>query len=184
MPMVANTLVCVAVLMAMLHPLTADAAAPLPRLNVDTSQTTVSGLSSGGFMANQLGYAYASTFKGVGVFAAGPYMCAGHSNYTACMYGASIGAGKLSTMQADINNWSTTANDDKARVASQEIFLFVGNSDFTVGPNPMNALQTQYLNNGVPAANLDFVRRDGTAHTFPTDFDSTGNNGCGSAASP
>ena len=55
----------------------------LPSYNVDTSKTTVSGLSSGGFMANQLGIAYSSTFKGVGVFAGGPYMCAGHSNYTA-----------------------------------------------------------------------------------------------------
>jgi poly(3-hydroxybutyrate) depolymerase len=58
----------------------ADAAPPLPTLKIDTSQTTVSGLSSGGFMANQLGYAYSSTFRGVAVFAAGPYMCAGHSN--------------------------------------------------------------------------------------------------------
>ena len=32
--------------------------------------------------ANQLGIAYSSLFKGVGVFAAGPYMCAGLNNYT------------------------------------------------------------------------------------------------------
>ena len=49
-------------------------ATPLPALVVDKSQITVSGLSSGGFMANQLGYAYSSTFKGIGVFAGGPYM--------------------------------------------------------------------------------------------------------------
>jgi len=160
------------------------AAAALPALNVDTSQTTVSGLSSGGFMANQLGYAYSSTFKGVGVFAGGPYMCAGHSNYTACMYNATISAGMLSTMQADINNWSGTAIDDKANVAGQKIYLFVGNSDYTVGPNPMNGVQTQYTNNGVAAANLDYIKRDSTAHTFPTDFDSSGNNACSSSASP
>ena len=63
----------------------AQAAATLPALNIDKSQISVSGLSSGGFMANQLGYAYSATFKGVGVFAGGPYMCAGHSNYTACI---------------------------------------------------------------------------------------------------
>ena len=160
------------------------AAVALPALNVDTSQTTVSGLSSGGFMANQLGYAYSSTFKGVGVFAGGPYMCAGHSNYTACMYNATISAGMLSTMQADINNWSGTAIDDKANVAGQKIYLFVGNSDYTVGPNPMNGVQTQYTNNGVAAANLDYIKRDSTAHTFPTDFDSSGNNACSSSASP
>src|SRR6185436_19206392 len=39
-------------------------------------------------------------------------------------------------------------------------------------------------NNGVPAANLVYTQRAGTAHTFPTDFDSTGNNACSSTASP
>lgn len=156
----------------------------LPALNIDKSQVTVSGLSSGGFMANQLGYAYSSTFKGVGVFAGGPYMCAGHSNYTACMYNASITSARLNTMQADLNNWSGTANDALANVASQKVFMFVGTSDYTVGPNPMNAVQTQYTNNGVPAANLSYVQRSGTAHVFPTDFDATGNNACSSSSSP
>src|SRR3954464_7531637 len=134
-------------------------AVALPKLNVDKTQITVSGLSSGGLMANQLGYAYSATFKGVGVFAGGPYMCAGHSNYTACMYNATISAGMLSTMQADLNNWSGTAIDAVANVASQKIYLFVGNSDYTVGPNPMNGVQTQYTNNGVSAANLDYIKR-------------------------
>jgi poly(3-hydroxybutyrate) depolymerase len=160
------------------------AAVQLPKLNIDPAQITVSGLSSGGFMANQLGYAFSSTFKGVGVFAAGPYMCAGHSNYTACMYNATVSSAMLSTMQADINNWSGTAIDLKSNVAAQKVYLFVGTSDATVGPNPMSAVRTQYANNGVAAANLDYVQRSGTAHTFPTDFDGTGDNGCGSSASP
>ena len=160
------------------------AAVPLPTLNIDKTQITVSGLSSGGFMANQLGVAHSSTFKGVGVFAAGPYMCAGHSNYTACMYNASISSSALNTMQADINNWSGTAIDAKSHIASQKVYLFVGTSDTTVGPNPMNALQTQYVNNGVASANLSYVQRSGTAHVLPTDFDATGNNSCGSSASP
>jgi Esterase PHB depolymerase len=160
------------------------AVVPLPPLNIDTAQITVSGLSSGGFMANQLGYAYSATFKGVGVFAGGPYQCAGHSNYTACMYNATISASMLNTMQADLNNWSGTAIDAKANVAAQRVYLFVGSGDATVGPNPMNAVRTQYGNNGVPSANLEFVQRAGTAHVFPTDFDAGGNNACNSSASP
>jgi hypothetical protein len=62
--------------------------------------------------------------------------------------------------------------------------MFVGTSDSTVGPNPMNALQTQYTNNGVPAGNLSYTQRASTAHVFPTDFDSTGNNACSSTTSP
>ena len=42
--------------LAALAALGAHAAAPLPRLVIDPHQTTVSGLSAGGFMAVQLGY--------------------------------------------------------------------------------------------------------------------------------
>jgi poly(3-hydroxybutyrate) depolymerase len=160
------------------------AAVALPALNVQPGSVTVSGLSSGGFMANQLGWAFSATFKGVGVFAGGPYMCAGHSNYTACMYNATISSQMLATMQADINNWSGSLIDDKANAASQKIYMFVGSSDSTVGPNPMAALQTQYANNGVPAASRVYVQRSATAHVMPTDFDATGNNSCGTTASP
>lgn len=164
---------------------TALAAINLPAYNVDTSQTTVSGLSSGGFMANQLGIAYSSLFKGVGVFAAGPYMCAGLSNYTSCMYNASISSSALANMQNRIDTWSASgAIDNKSNIANQKVYLFIGTSDYTVGPNPTTALKTQYTNNGVTAANMEHVVRSGAAHTFPTDFDSTGNNSCSSAASP
>ena len=162
----------------------AHATVSLPALNVDKTRISVSGLSSGAFMANQLGYAYSGTFMGVGVFAGGPYMCAGHSNYTACMYNATISSAMLSTMQADIDNWSGNNNDLKSNVASQKIFMFVGSSDTTVGPNPMNGVKTQYTNNGVPAANLSYVQRASTGHVFPTDFDGTGDNTCSNSISP
>lgn len=181
--MAPGTIPWIAVALVCIHQ-ASSAAAPLPQLNIDKTKISVSGLSSGGFMANQMGIAHSSTFMGVGVFAGGPYMCAGHSNYTACMYNASISASMLNTMQADINNWSGTAIDGKANIASQKVYLFVGTADYTVGPNPMNGLQTQYTNNGVPAANLQYVTQSGTAHVFPTDFDSSGNNACGSSLSP
>ena len=50
---------------------------PLPQLVIDPAQTTVSGLSSGGFMAVQLHVAYSATFrKGAGIIAGGPFYCA------------------------------------------------------------------------------------------------------------
>lgn len=174
----------VSVAVACLCQATAQAAINLPAYNVDTSQTTVSGLSSGGFMANQLGTAYSATFKGVGVFAAGPYLCAGYANYTNCMYNASISTTVLNQAQNAINTWSGNQIDNKANIATQKVFMFVGNSDTTVGPNPMNMLQTQYNNNGVSGANLDYIQLNNVSHVFPTDFDSTGNNACNSATSP
>ena len=50
--------------------------APLGRYHVEADNVTVSGISSGGYMAVQLGVAYSSVFSGVGVFAAGPFACA------------------------------------------------------------------------------------------------------------
>ena len=163
----------------------AQAAAPLGQYNIDTGKISVSGLSSGGFMANQLGNAYSSTFMGVGIFAAGPYMCAGHNNYTACMYNASISASQQSAMQGSIDSYSANGTiDGKSGIAAQKIYIFTGTSDYTVGPNLTDALQTQYLNNGVPAGNITYVKRSGTAHVLPTDYDSTSNNACSSSTSP
>lgn len=159
------------------------AAPALAQYNIDTSKISVSGLSAGGFMASQLGTAFSSTFMGVGVFAAGPFMCAGHNNYTACMYNASISASQLTTMQNSINSFSSAGTiDNKANIANQKIYIFSGTSDYTVGPNLTDALNTQYQNNG--ATNIEYVKRSSTAHVFPTDFDSTGNNSCSSSSSP
>ena len=51
-------------------------AEPLRAFNVDIKETSVSGLSSGGFMAVQFQIAFSSTVKGAGIVAGGPYFCA------------------------------------------------------------------------------------------------------------
>src|SRR3712207_3357206 len=48
----------------------------LEQYGIDPDRITVSGLSSGAYMAVQLGVAYSSSFRGVGVIAGGPYGCA------------------------------------------------------------------------------------------------------------
>lgn len=53
-----------------------SALAQSAQLNLKTDSITVSGLSSGGYMANQLHLAYSDWVKGVGILAAGPYYCA------------------------------------------------------------------------------------------------------------
>src|SRR3981189_2175199 len=44
--------------------------------NAAISESSVSGISSGAFMAVQFGTAWSSVIKGVGVVAGGPYWCA------------------------------------------------------------------------------------------------------------
>jgi len=48
---------------------------PLPKLDMDLSATTVSGISSGGYMAHQYHIAYSDQVVGAGLFASGPYGC-------------------------------------------------------------------------------------------------------------
>ena len=52
------------------------AAPALPALGSDSSAVTVSGISSGGYMAVQFQVAYSKLVKGAGIIAAGPYDCA------------------------------------------------------------------------------------------------------------
>ncbi|MES2937353.1 MAG: hypothetical protein V4864_06705 [Pseudomonadota bacterium] len=158
------------------------AAVPLPVLNVDKAGITVSGLSSGGVMAINLGYAYSATFKGVGIFAATPYLCQYHYAYASCQNKNVVTDAMLDTMQTTIDNWSGGAIDNKANVAAQKIYLFTGTKDSTVGVNPMLAVQEQYANNGVPSVNL--IQAANTGHVFPTDFSSFGNNPCSTSFTP
>jgi predicted esterase len=48
----------------------------LPSLKLDSAKTTVSGLSSGAYMAHQLHLAYSDRIAGAALLAGGPYHCA------------------------------------------------------------------------------------------------------------
>ena len=49
---------------------------PLGTYNADIGESSISGISSGAFMAVQFATAWSGTIKGVGVIAGGPYYCA------------------------------------------------------------------------------------------------------------
>src|SRR5262249_48666124 len=54
----------------------ASAAEQLPALGADLSAPSVSGLSSGGYMAGQIEVAHSSQIVGAGIVAGGPFACA------------------------------------------------------------------------------------------------------------
>ncbi|KAK2616360.1 hypothetical protein QQS21_000794 [Conoideocrella luteorostrata] len=156
-------------------------AADLQGYNVDPNSVSVSGLSSGGFMAAQLGVAYSDVFRtGFGVFAGGPFDCARNQQYSMCMNNGNPG---ISQPTQNMKAWSGKQIADTANLKQRKVFMEVGTSDYTVGLNPMNLLKQQ-LSGFTTESNIAFVSQPGQAHTFPTDFDSTGNNACGSTGSP
>lgn len=123
-----------------------QAAAPLPKLGTDKSQTTVSGLSSGGFMAVQLHVAYSDTFNGAGIVAGGPYYCAENSFFSAigkCMSKpADIDVGKLLSIT---NQWAKDKEiDSVSNLKESKVYLYSGTLDSTVKSGIVMALKTYY----------------------------------------
>ncbi|MGF6838395.1 poly(3-hydroxybutyrate) depolymerase [Paraburkholderia youngii] len=153
---------------------------PLPALNIDISQTSVSGLSAGGFMAVQLAVAYSSIIKGVGVVAAGPYYCSRNSLLIATTRcSCTIRPASACRVSPDSTNVPRLVSmaktfsasrliDDVARIMGQRIVTISGAKDATV-PAPIVAqLQAFYAALGVPAQNMTQIGIADAGHTMPT----------------
>ena len=119
---------------------------PLPAYNADIAQTSISGISSGAFMAVQFGTAWSSIVIGVGAVAGGPFGCSEGSAAAAlstCMAGEP--APDLAALIARTDTWSRSgAIDDTANIARQRIYLFTGYNDAVVMRPVSNALYAFY----------------------------------------
>ena len=161
----------------------AAAAVNLPLLNIDKTQTSVSGLSSGGFMAAQLHVAYSATFKkGAGIVAGGPFYCAEGSIVNAtgrCM--ASPAGIPTSSLVTTTNSWASQGIiDPVVNLQSSKVYLFSGSIDSTVKTGVMDALKT-YYNSFVPAANVVYKKDIAAEHAMITD---DYGSACSTKASP
>ncbi len=139
----AAALLTVAMLRA--APVRADAPR-LPAYNADITQTSVSGISSGAFMAVQFGVAWSSVVIGVGAIAGGPFGCSEGSAAAAlssCMLGDP--APDLETLIERTDAWSRSgAIDATANIARQRIYLFSGYNDTVVMRPVSDALYSFY----------------------------------------
>jgi len=120
----------------------AFAAEPLAPHGADSSKFTVSGVSSGGYMAVQLHVAHSSRISGVGALAAGPYYCARGSLWTAwseCMTGSPQVAKAHAERFARERLIDPTSN-----LAAARVWLFSGTADRTVSPAVVDALARFY----------------------------------------
>jgi len=146
------------------------AAAPLPMLNIDSSQTTVSGISSGGYMAVQLHVAYSARFaKGAAVIAGGPYNCAEGGilkALTRCFGKAPI---PVDDLVKTTNEWAKDGLiDATTNLASSKVYLFAGANDTDVNPATTTSLQ-QYYQQFVKPANIVIKTDVKSEHAFLTD---------------
>ena len=145
----------------------------LGRYNIDIHQSSVSGLSAGGFFANQFFVAYSGIMRGVGVFAGGPYGCARGDVFKAlsdCMARPYFLTDDVMTKLAD--NARAYSGDKRIdplkNLKSKKIFLFGGTADKTVRPDVVARVYDWYLNMGVGQNNI-FHKKDMMAgHAMPT----------------
>ena len=147
-------------------------AEPLPALNLDPKATTVSGLSSGAFMAVQLQVAFSSRVSGAGIVAGGPYDCADHSLWRAlyvCMDPFFIGPDPDSSIESIEALASENLIDPIQDVSPDRIYLFHGEADDTVARSTMDVLRQTYALLGVTAGNLTYVTEVDAGHGFVTE---------------
>ena len=156
----------------------AGGADPLPALNLAPEATTVSGLSSGAFMAVQLQVAFSKSIAGAGVIAGGPFGCADGNVYRAvrvCMNGY-LGTADAESALDEIRDLAAQGGiDDVSHLLADRVYLFHGQADDTVARASMDALRQSYALLGVPDTQVTYTTRINAGHGFVTE---RGDLGC------
>lgn len=140
---------------------------------VDIRQTSVSGLSAGGFMAGQFLVAYSGILSGAGIFAGGPYGCA--RGDLAKATGDCMARPSLLTDGVMAHLWNKARTlaregriDTPDNLKSMKIFLFAGTNDKTVHPDVMERTYDWYRKAGVPESSLNYEKSLPAGHALPT----------------
>ena len=153
--------------------------ADLPKLDIDPRQISVSGLSSGGYMAVQFQLAYSALVMGAGVIAGGPYYCAQGNLWIASPNCVCLT--KLSCIWAPTTrdlphlieitdqNAQSGAIDPISNLRRHRIWMFSSELDSVVRQEVMDDLRKYYLHY-VDNSNIAYKRDLPAEHAMPTDF--------------
>jgi poly(3-hydroxybutyrate) depolymerase len=139
----------------------AEVLSELPQLNLAPKDVTVSGISSGAFMAVQFGVAHSSTVRGIAATAGGPYFCAGKDSWGGagvdkvmqrCMQGdpaypaVDITAADLKASADAASRWAKAgAIDPLSNLKSSSVWIFHGYNDGIVKKPVSDALENWML---------------------------------------
>lgn len=165
-----------------------DAIVELPALAANISETSVSGISSGAYMAGQFQIAHSKIVSGAAIIAGGPYGCA-ESAFSDLMPGP--GAAFLNLSKA-INGCMLNALavwgipdvdllvektrklaeagriDPLASLMDDRVYLFSGSNDRTVVPAIVASAYEFYKRLGLKETNLVYVSDKPAGHAFVT----------------
>jgi poly(3-hydroxybutyrate) depolymerase len=195
---VAVLVLSAAMIVAAVLSLHAEDAEKLPALGADLSATSVSGLSSGAYMAGQIEVAHSSQIVGAGIVAGGPFACAETEasklvpfwpmavaqNAQQALYKCMETTPGVPDPKALAERAKELANDGKidplSDLAKDNVYLFSGNEDQTVERPVVEAARDFLEEVGVPETNINLVEKEG-GHAFITE---QGGAACGITAKP
>jgi poly(3-hydroxybutyrate) depolymerase len=174
------------------------AAAELPRLGVVLKETSVSGLSSGAYMAGQLQVAHSKDIVGVGVVAGGPFACAETEASKLFPYWPVV-IWQNATQAANLCMKVAWGTPDASKLVSRakelaadgdidaleglvddKVYLFSGSEDATVRREVVAAAKAFYAAAGVAPERIVMVESEG-GHAFLTETEGTA---CGLSKEP
>ncbi len=162
---------CSAALATLLLAACGEAVPPLPALEIDAKRVTVSGMSSGAIMAQQVHFAYSGTIAGAGLIAGPPYGCAEGKLDVAlarCLAPRDGGPDAAALAAVVRERAASGALDPVEGLAGDRVWVFHGTGDALVAESVAGASAALYesLGSGATVA-TDFARP--TGHLFPTD---------------
>jgi hypothetical protein len=166
-----------------------QSATGLPALEANRAETSVSGISSGAYMAGQFEMAHAKDVIGAAIIAGGPYGCSESLyadvipgpgtallNLTKAINGCmqnSLQAFGVPNPQQLAGRAERLAEHDRidpiADVKTDRVYLFSGKNDTTVVPAIVAAARKFYEDVGVPSSNILYVSDIPAGHAFVTD---------------
>lgn len=162
----------VAVLAGVFGASASGAVITLPKYNVSVNDVSISGFSSGAYMAAQMHFAYSKTIrKGAGIIAGGPVYCSqGNAAIAAGPCMLDTGSRNVPYLISVVNTWAGNGYiDPTSNMANSKVYLFSGTLDSTVHQPVMNDLRAMY-GNYLPAANIYYKNTIAAEHSVPTDY--------------
>src|SRR6056297_2419796 len=142
----------------------------LPRLTLAPGSTTVSGLSSGAYMAGQVHVAHSARIAGAALFAGGPWACAGGSLISAlgeCMDSDAGGPDVAPLVAAARARAEAGAIDPLDGILDDRVLVFIGRNDETVLPQVARAAAEFYRQTGLAAPALRLIDDSPAGHGLP-----------------
>ena len=148
----------------------AAAPASLPAYGANPQQTSVSGLSSGAFMAVQMQVAYSGSIIGAGVVAGGPYYCAANNLFFTgiCMGQTFLSPSAYLMANAAKDFAQARLIDPLSNLSQRRVYVFSGTDDSIVRQPAVDATVSFFQQVGVKPGRLQYVNNMPAGHAVIT----------------